>query len=87
MKGDRCNRELQEFFDFCGLMSISMMPTLKQIERLNQLLLDLYYMQIPPESIKFSRRDNKPFVIVVAEPIHDIQEARWYYINWLGELE
>ena len=64
-----------------------MMPTLSQIKRLNQLLLDLYNLNILPSIVKFSRRQNNPFIILVAEPIHDIQEARWYYINHEGELE
>lgn len=63
-----------------------MMPTLRQIERLNRLLMDLYNMKIPPESIKFSRRGDKPFIIVIAEPIYDIKKARWFNIYWDGKI-
>ena len=61
-----------------------MMPTLRQIKTLNQLLVDLYALRIPPERVIFSRRGDKPFVILVAEPRHEIKEARWYYIEWHG---
>ena len=64
-----------------------MMPTLKQIERLNQFLLDLYSMKVPPEIVKFSRRGNKPFIIIQIEPLHNIKMTRWYTINWRGELD
>ncbi|OGI20731.1 MAG: hypothetical protein A3B68_09340 [Candidatus Melainabacteria bacterium RIFCSPHIGHO2_02_FULL_34_12] len=63
-----------------------MMPTLRQIKRLNQFLLDAYVMKIPPEYIKFSRREDKPFIIIQLEPIHDIKMARWIEINWEGAL-
>ena len=65
----------------------TMMPTLRQIKKLNQLLLDLYVMKVPPSSIVFSEKEGKPRVGLIAEPIHEIQEARWYYIDWQGELE
>ncbi len=64
-----------------------MMPTLRQIKRLNQLLLDLYVMKIPPEVIKFSRRGNKPFIMISAEPMHDIKKVRWFEINSEGDLD
>lgn len=57
------------------------MPTLGQINTLNQLLLDLYASNIPPQTITFSRRGDKPFVTLIAEPRHDLKEARWYYIE------
>ena len=63
-----------------------MIPTLKQIKRLNQLLLDLHALGVPPEIVKFSHRSDKPFIILIAEPIHDIKESRWYFINHNGEL-
>ena len=62
------------------------MPSLKQIKRLNQLLIDLHILNIPPSIIKFSHRVNKPYIIVIAEPIHDLKESRWYFINSNGEL-
>ena len=55
-----------------------MMPTLRQIKRLNQFLLDLYVMKVPPSSIVFSEKEREPPVGLIVEPIHDIQEARWY---------
>ena len=64
-----------------------MMSPLRQLKKLNQILLDWYVMKIPPASIIFSEKDRKPRILLTAKPIHDIQEARWYYINWLGELE
>ena len=64
-----------------------MMPTLEQINRLNRFLLDLYAMDIPPESIKFSRRGHRPFIIIQAEPIHDLRMERWFTINWEGVLK
>ena len=63
-----------------------MMPTLKQIKRLNELLLDLYSMHISPEVIKFSYRGNRPFIIVTIEPIHDIRKERWFTIDLEGVL-
>jgi len=64
-----------------------MMPSLKQIRMLNQLLLNLYNIKIPPEVIKFSRRGNKPFIIIQIEPIHDLKMARWFVIDWEGVLD
>ena len=68
----------------CGLV---MMPTLRQIKRLNQFLIDLYAMNISPEVIKFSRRGDKPFIIISVEPIHDLKMARWITIDWEGEVD
>ena len=64
-----------------------MMPTLRQIKKLNQMLLDLYVIKVAPSSIVFSEEKGKPRIGLIVEPIHDIQEARWYYIDWQGELE
>ena len=63
-----------------------MMPTLRQIERLNRFLLDSYTMGVPPEVIKFSHRGLKPLVIIFLEPIHDIKLTRWFTIDWEGNL-
>lgn len=64
-----------------------MMPTLEQINKINELLLGWHNLGIPPSSIVFSEKEGKPRVGLIAEPIHDIQESRWYYINYKGELE
>lgn len=63
-----------------------MMPTLRQIKRLNQFLLDLYSLSIIPEVIRFSRRGNRPFIMITVEPIHDIKRERWFTIDWEGIL-
>lgn len=63
-----------------------MMPTVEQIKRLNQFLLDTYSMQIPPDVIKFSHRDNKPYIIILLESIHDLKMVRWMTIDWKGNL-
>lgn len=64
-----------------------MMPTLEQIERLNQFLLDLRAMNIQPEVIKFSQESNRPFIIITVEPIHKIKRSRWFTIDWKGVLQ
>ena len=66
---------------------LTMMPTLEQINRLNRFLLDIYAMGIPPEVIKFSREDNRPFIIISIEPIHEIKRSRWFVIDWKGILK
>ena len=63
-----------------------MMPTLEQIKRLNQFLLDIYLMKIPPQIIQFSHRKDKPFIIIQLEPIHDLKMARWITIDSEGNL-
>ena len=63
------------------------MPTLRQIKKLSELLLNFYVLKVPPSSVIFSEKNNRPRVLLTVEPIHDIQEARWYYIDWRGELE
>lgn len=64
-----------------------MLPTLEQIKRLNQLLTDWYYMGVSPSSVIFSEEDGKPRVLVIAEPIHEAEKARWFIINWKGEID
>ena len=63
-----------------------MMPTLRQIERLNRFLLDSYTMGVPPRVITFSHRGQKPLIIIDIEPIHEIRKARWFSIDSEGEL-
>lgn len=64
-----------------------MMPTLEQIERLNRFLVYLYGIGVSPEVIKFSKREDKPFIIIQLEPIHDIKMTRWFVINWEGGMD
>ena len=64
-----------------------MMPTLKQIERLNSFLIYLHGIDVSPDVIKFSRRESKPFIIIQIEPIHDLKMARWFVIDWEGVLD
>lgn len=61
-----------------------MMPTLMQISELNKRLIYLYNMGIPPELIQFSRRGDKPYIIIYTKPIHDIRETRWFTIDHEG---
>ena len=63
------------------------MPTLRQIERLNRFLLDLYVMKIAPQNINFSHRENKSFIIITIEPIHEIKRTRWFSLDWEGNLK
>ena len=65
---------------------LTMMPTLEQINRLNRFLVDLYFMELPPDIIKFSHREGKPFIMIAIEPMHDIKIARWITIDWEGDL-
>ena len=44
-------------------------------------------MGIPPEVIKFSQKDNRPFIIISVEPIHEIKRSRWFVIDWKGVLK
>lgn len=64
-----------------------MMPTLRQIERLNRFLIYLHGIGVSPDIIKFSRREDKPFIIIQLEPIHDIRMVRCFVINWEGVLD
>lgn len=64
-----------------------MMPTLRQIKRLNGFLIYLYGIGVSPDVIKFSRREDKPFIIIQLEPIHDIKMARWFVIDSKGVLD
>ena len=66
---------------------VDMMPTLEQISRLSRFLLDIHGMGISPEVIKFSREDNRPFIIISVEPIHEIKRSRWFTIDWKGVLK
>ena len=66
---------------------LTMMPTLKQIKKINELLLEYHFLKIPPSGIVFSELEGKPRVCIMLEPIHDLQHARWYYMDWQGELE
>ena len=58
-----------------------MMPTLRQLKSLKQLLFDLHYLSITPSAIKFSKRQNKPFIIIVAESNPSTKDAKWYCID------
>ena len=64
-----------------------MMPTLEQINKINDLLLRWHSLGISPSSIVFSEKKGKPFILLIAEPIDDLYEARWYYINPEGTFE
>ena len=63
-----------------------MFPTLRQLRKLTGLIMELHSIHISFSEIKIEKKFDRPMIVLVTEPINEVREPVYYYVDWQGRL-